>query len=52
MAGLAALQAKLDGYIGCGCLSLQKCRLYNPDDEAQRLGNGPRYLLGDEPANT
>jgi MerR family redox-sensitive transcriptional activator SoxR len=35
--------------IGCGCLSLQRCRLYNPDDAAAALGTGPRYLLGDEP---
>ncbi len=32
--------------IGCGCLSLQTCRLYNPDDRAAALGTGPRYLLG------
>lgn len=49
MAGLADLRAKLDGCIGCGCLSLQRCALYNPDDRAARLGAGPRYLLGDKP---
>lgn len=47
MAGLAQLKEKLDGCIGCGCLSLQRCSLYNPDDRAARLGNGPRFLLGD-----
>lgn len=46
IAGLEQLKAKLDGCIGCGCLSLQRCELYNADDEARRLGNGPRYLLG------
>lgn len=50
MAGLAQLREKLDGCIGCGCLSLQRCALYNADDRAARLGSGPRYLLGDTPA--
>ncbi len=44
---LRALQAKLDGCIGCGCLSLRSCQLYNPNDSAAVLGMGPRYLLGD-----
>lgn len=35
----------LDGCIGCGCLSLRKCRLYNPGDVAGRGGEGPRYVL-------
>jgi MerR family transcriptional regulator, redox-sensitive transcriptional activator SoxR len=47
--GLRQLKEKLDGCIGCGCLSLQRCALYNPDDTAARLGQGPRYLLGDTP---
>ena len=38
----------LDGCIGCGCLSLAKCRLYNPGDRASRGGAGPRFLLGDK----
>jgi MerR family redox-sensitive transcriptional activator SoxR len=37
----------LDGCIGCGCLSLDTCALYNPADRAARAGPGPRYLLGD-----
>ncbi len=37
----------LDGCIGCGCLSLEKCALYNPADRAARAGAGPRFLLGD-----
>lgn len=37
----------LDGCIGCGCLSLDRCRLYNPGDRAARAGAGPRFLLGD-----
>ena len=37
----------LDGCIGCGCLSLEKCKLYNPRDRASRAGAGPRFLLGD-----
>ncbi len=39
----------LDGCIGCGCLSLKKCALYNPQDRAARKGAGPRYVLGDRP---
>ncbi len=35
----------LDGCIGCGCLSLRKCALYNPDDRAALNGAGPRFIL-------
>jgi MerR family redox-sensitive transcriptional activator SoxR len=44
---LEATRDKLDGCIGCGCLSLAKCRLYNQGDRAARAGTGPRFLLGD-----
>lgn len=47
IAGLQLLRRKLDGCIGCGCLSLRKCAMWNPDDVAADLGDGPRYLLGD-----
>ena len=43
------MKEKLDGCIGCGCLSLDTCALYNPDDEASARGAGPRFLLGDSP---
>ena len=46
---LLRMRAKLDQCIGCGCLSLKACALYNPDDQAQKLGAGPRYILGDDP---
>ncbi|MFA3917189.1 redox-sensitive transcriptional activator SoxR [Ruegeria hyattellae] len=46
---LLRLRDNLDGCIGCGCLSLPKCKLYNRDDIAQTKGTGPRYLLGDRP---
>jgi MerR family redox-sensitive transcriptional activator SoxR len=49
IADLQALADKLDGCIGCGCLSLDRCSLYNPLDRAARHGKGPRYLLGDAP---
>ena len=39
----------LDSCIGCGCLSLDRCRLYNPGDYAAEAGAGPRFLLGDRP---
>lgn len=46
---LERLRDNLDGCIGCGCLSLRKCTLYNPGDRAAELGAGPRYLMGDRP---
>ena len=39
----------LEGCIGCGCLSMSQCALYNPGDRAAGLGAGPRFLLGDRP---
>jgi MerR family transcriptional regulator, redox-sensitive transcriptional activator SoxR len=51
IAMLEAMKEKLDGCIGCGCLSLDTCALYNPDDVAATRGAGPRYLLGDTPAS-
>ncbi|MEQ6248882.1 redox-sensitive transcriptional activator SoxR [Sulfitobacter sp. HNIBRBA3233] len=50
IATLTKLRDDLDGCIGCGCLSLRACRLYNPEDRANAGGQGPRYLLGDRPA--
>jgi len=47
IAALETLRDKLDGCIGCGCLSLDRCALYNPADSAAKHGAGPRYLLGD-----
>ena len=49
---LERLKAGLTECIGCGCLSLDRCKLSNPDDRAARLGAGPRYWLGDRPAAT
>lgn len=48
---LTAMRDQLSSCIGCGCLSLQKCRLYNPDDIAASGGDGPRFLLGDRAAD-
>lgn len=45
---LTRLRDQLDSCIGCGCLSLTSCGLWNPDDAAADLGSGPRYLLSDE----
>lgn len=47
IATLERLRDRLDGCIGCGCLSLQACQLYNPGDRAAGRGAGPRYLVGD-----
>jgi MerR family transcriptional regulator, redox-sensitive transcriptional activator SoxR len=46
---LEHLRDDLSECIGCGCLSLRTCALYNPQDAATALGTGPRYLLGDDP---
>jgi MerR family redox-sensitive transcriptional activator SoxR len=47
IAMLERLRDQLDGCIGCGCLTLKVCALYNPDDQAAARGSGPRYLMGD-----
>lgn len=49
IAVLTRTRERLDGCIGCGCLSLKKCALYNPDDSAGQRGAGPRYVMGDKP---
>ena len=46
---LEGLRDDLDSCIGCGCLSLERCRLRNPGDRAAAGGPGPRFLLGDAP---
>ncbi len=48
IAELTRLRDKLTSCIGCGCLSLRACSIYNPDDIAAENGPGARYLLGDE----
>lgn len=45
IAELERTRANLDGCIGCGCLSLKKCSLYNPADVKAALGPGPRNVL-------
>src|SRR3712207_5756179 len=49
IAELERLKAGLTECIGCGCLSLDRCRLANPGDRAAAAGPGPRYWLGDRP---
>jgi MerR family redox-sensitive transcriptional activator SoxR len=44
---LERLRDDLSGCIGCGCLSLTTCPLYNPDDVLAAKGPGARILLGD-----
>jgi MerR family redox-sensitive transcriptional activator SoxR len=48
IASLIRLRDDLTSCIGCGCLSLKACSLYNPGDLAASLGTGPRYLLSDD----
>jgi|ERR1051325_2501205 MerR family redox-sensitive transcriptional activator SoxR len=47
IAELERLKAGLTECIGCGCLSLGRCKYANPADRAGRAGPGPRYWLGD-----
>lgn len=42
---LQRLRDNLDGCIGCGCLSLKSCSLYNPEDWLASTGPGPRRLM-------
>lgn len=49
IAELERLKAGLTECIGCGCLSLDRCKLANPADRAAGLGPGPRYWIGDRP---
>ena len=49
IAELERLRDSLTGCIGCGCLSLRTCRLYNAGDTAASRGPGARWLLGDTP---
>ena len=41
---LTRLRDQLDGCIGCGCLSIEACRLRNPLDELSEQGSGPQLL--------
>ena len=41
------LRDQLTGCIGCGCLSLHRCKLINPGDRFASDGSGPRVLLSD-----
>jgi MerR family redox-sensitive transcriptional activator SoxR len=51
IAELTRLRDELTECIGCGCLSLRACALYNPADRARLSGPGARYLLGEPPAD-
>lgn len=47
IAELERLKHGLDGCIGCGCLSMTRCHMLNPEDRAGRAGPGPRFWMGD-----
>ena len=49
IAELERLKLGLTECIGCGCLSLERCKLANPEDRAADRGPGPRYWIGDRP---
>ncbi len=46
---MTQMRDRLEGCIGCGCLSLENCTLYNADDRINKNGPGPRYIVGDSP---
>jgi MerR family transcriptional regulator, redox-sensitive transcriptional activator SoxR len=46
IAQLERTRERLDGCIGCGCLSLKYCELYNRDDHLAVQGPGPRKVIG------
>ena len=47
IAELERVRDRLDGCIGCGCLSLKHCAIYNPGDTLAQEGPGPRKVLAD-----
>ena len=49
IAELERLRAGLTECIGCGCLSLDRCKYSNPGDRVAERGPGPRYWIGDRP---
>lgn len=51
IAALERLRRGLTDCIGCGCLSLERCHILNPGDQAASLGTGPRYWMGDLPGS-
>jgi MerR family transcriptional regulator, redox-sensitive transcriptional activator SoxR len=48
---LVGLRDRLDGCIGCGCLSLRRCALYNLEDKVAGYGAGARLLTNSDPAD-
>ncbi|HSI57797.1 MAG TPA: redox-sensitive transcriptional activator SoxR [Ideonella sp.] len=49
IAELQSLRDQLTDCIGCGCLSLRRCRLRNPGDALAEHGAGPRRLIEPDP---
>jgi MerR family redox-sensitive transcriptional activator SoxR len=49
IAELQRLRAGITECIGCGCLSLDRCRFANPGDRAARRGPGPRFWIDGPP---
>lgn len=47
IAVLEKLRDQLSSCIGCGCLSLERCKIFNPDDRVSDEGAGPRLLMGE-----
>ncbi|HEU0305309.1 MAG TPA: redox-sensitive transcriptional activator SoxR [Gaiellaceae bacterium] len=49
IATLEGLRDRLTTCIGCGCLSIDACSLFNPEDEAAARGPGAHYLRAAQP---
>ena len=52
IADLCRIRDNLDGCIGCGCLSIDRCQLYNRADKASVHGAGPRWTMGNRASET
>lgn len=48
---LERLRDQLSSCIGCGCLSIDSCGLFNQGDSAAEAGSGPRYLIDGPPTD-
>lgn len=47
IAQLQRLRQTLTVCIGCGCLSVRSCKMFNPNDELGKRGSGPRVWIED-----
>ncbi|RZM71847.1 redox-sensitive transcriptional activator SoxR [Pseudoalteromonas rubra] len=51
IAYMQRVRTMVDGCIGCGCLSMSRCPMYNPDDVVAKAGNGAVLIDNPEQAS-